>query len=269
MSAGAVNHRLAQERLHPVHRGVYLVGHTVPAPLAREMAAVLACGEGALVSHDSAASVFGFRMPRAGPIDITLPSRSSRSRPGIRVHRARSLDPEDVRCHNGLPLTAPVRTLVDVAQFLSPRDLQRAYEQTQILRLVRPAELHAALDRSPGRRGAAAIRALLDEDFRPGLTRSAAEARLLALLRAAKLPPTATNACVGRHEVDFLWQPQRLIVEMDGFAYHASRAAFERDRLRDAELQADGYRVLRVTWRQVEARPEAVIARLAQALARA
>lgn len=134
-------------------------------------------------------------------------------------------------------------------------------------RLVRPAELRAALDRSPGRHGTPALRALLDDDRKPALTRSEAEARLLALLRAADLPPTATNERVGRHEVDFVWHAQRLVVEVDGYAYHGHRAAFERDRLRAAELQACGYKVMRITWRQIEARPEAVIARLTKALA--
>jgi very-short-patch-repair endonuclease len=155
--------------------------------------------------------------------------------------------------------------LLDLAHVLSTRELRRAYEQAQILHLLRDADLGALLDRSPGRRGAPALRALIEE---PSLTRSEAEARLLDLLRAADLPPTATNARVGCHEVDFLWHPQRLVVEVDGFAYHASRAAFERDRLRDAELQADGYRVIRITWRQIDEKPEAVIARLARVLAR-
>jgi very-short-patch-repair endonuclease len=268
LSRRAIEHRLSQKRLHPVHRGVYLVGHPVPPPLARETAAILACGDGAVLSHDSAAAVWGFRTLTGEPIDITLPGRSGRSRSGIRVHSARSLDPRDVRHHSGLPLTAPVRTLIDVAQALSPRDLQRAYEQAQILRFVREADLRAALARSPGRRGGPALRALLDDDRKPALTRSEAEARLLGLLRAADLLPTAVNERVGRHEVDFLWNEQRLVVEVDGFAYHAHRAAFERDRIRDAELQAAGYRVMRVTWRQIERRSEAVIARLAEALAR-
>ena len=232
------------------------------------MAAVLARGRGAVLSHDSAATVWGFRTLTSGPIHITLPSRSNRSRPGIRVHRARSLDRAEVRHHQRIPLMAPVRTLLDLAETLSPRELERAYEEAQILRLVRPAELRSALEHERGRRGAPAIRALIDQDRKPALTRSEAEARLLALLRAADLPPTATNARIGRHEIDFLWRPQRLVVEVDGYASHAHRAAFERDRQRDAELQAAGYRVVRVTWGQVADRPEAVIARLAQALAR-
>ena len=109
---------------------------------------------------------------------------------------------------------------------------------------------------------------MLAADAAPALTRSQAEERLLALLRAAELPPTAVNGRLGGHEVELLWAAQRLVVEVDGFAYHGGRAAFERHRLRDAELQAAGYRVVRVTWRQLVERPEALIARLAQALAR-
>jgi Transcriptional regulator, AbiEi antitoxin len=226
MSGRAIDHRITSKRLHPVHRGVYLVGHALPLPLAKETAAVLACGERAVLSHESAATLWGLSAPSGGPIDITLPSRSNRSRPGIRLHFSRRLDPKDVRHHNGLPLTAPVRTIIDLAHVLPFRDLQRAYEGAQVQRLVRPSELRSALGRSPGRRGAPAIRALLDLDLKPAPTRSEAEARLLALLRAADLPPTDVNARIGRHEVDFLWRHQRLVVEVDGFAYHAHRAAF-------------------------------------------
>jgi very-short-patch-repair endonuclease len=236
--------------------------------MAEEMAAILACGKGAVLSHDTAATLWGLRGPTGGRIHITLPSRGKRSRPGIRVHSAGRLDPEEIRHHNGLPVTAPVRTIIDLALVLPFRDLQRAYEEAQVQRLVRPSELRSALGRSTGRRGAPAIRALLDLDRKPALTRSEAEARLLALLRAADLPPTEVNARIGRYEVDFLWRRQRLVVEVDGFAYHASRAAFERDRIRDAELQAAGYRVMRITRHQLQGQPEAVIARLAQALAR-
>jgi very-short-patch-repair endonuclease len=199
---------------------------------------------------------------------VTLPGRSNRSRLGIRLHRARSLDPKDVRHREGIRLTAPARTLIDLAQFISRRDLERAYEEAQVLNLVRRTELRAALERVPGRHGSPAIRALLDQASPPALTRSEGEARLLVLLRAADLSPTEVNARIGRYEVDFLWRRERLVVEVDGFAYHGNRAAFERDRLRDADLQAAGHRVIRVTWRQIENKPEALIARLAQALAR-
>jgi very-short-patch-repair endonuclease len=231
------------------------------------MAAVLACGEAAVASHDSAAFVLGLWTSYDGPIHITLPSRCNRSRPGIRVHRTHTLEPTDVRQHRGIPVTAPARTLIDLAQGLSPRALQRAIEEAQVRGLVRVSQLRAALDRIPRRRGVAQVRALLDDDLRPALTRSEAERRLLELARAAGLPPTAVNTRVGTYEVDLLWRRQRLVVEVDGYAYHAHRAAFERDRIRSADLQAAGYNVMRVTWRQIDSAPEAVIARLAGALA--
>jgi len=198
-------------------------------------------------------------------IHVTVPGRDPGAHPGIRIHRVRRLDPLDVRrCHR-IPITAPARTLLDLAEVLPIRTLERAVNEARIRRLVRPNQLLDVLERSPGRRGAGALRELLDHD--PAFTRSEAEARLLHLLRAAGLPPTAVNARIGRYEVDFLWREQRLVVEFDGYAYHSTRAAFERDRGRDADLQAAGYRVMRVTWRQLVETPEAVVARIAQALA--
>jgi very-short-patch-repair endonuclease len=268
LGRGAIRHRVARGRLHRLHRGVYLVGHPLPPPLALEAAAVLACGPGAVLSHRSAASLWGLHPAAGGPVEVTTPARGRRGGAGLRVHRVRALNPRDVRRRFGLPLTAPARTLLDLAELIDPDALRRAVEEGQLRGLTRPAELRALLDRSPGRRGAGALAAVLAADAAPALTRSQAEERLLALLRAAELPPTAVNARLGGHEVDLLWAAQRLVVEVDGFAYHGGRAAFERDRLRDAELQAAGYRVVRVTWRQLVERPEALIARLAQALAR-
>jgi very-short-patch-repair endonuclease len=267
LSRKAIQHRLDKHRLHPIHRGVYLVGHPIPPPLAREMAAVLACGDAAVISHDSAAAMWRIRSQPEGPIHITLSSRTNRSRPGIRLHFTRALGADEVRTHRGIPVTAPIRTLIDLASVLSLRELERAYEAAQVSNLLRPQALRSVLSASRARPGYATIKVLLDHDRAPALTRSEAERRLLDLLRAADLVPDGVNVRVGRHEVDFLWHEQRLVVEVDGFAYHANRAAFERDRLRDAELQAAGYRVMRVTWLQIEERPEAVIGRIAQALA--
>ena len=265
LGRGAIAHRLAQGRLHPVHRGVYLVGHAVAPPLASEMAALLVCGEGAVVSHVSAASMWSLPCPESGVIDVTIARRNPGARPGLRIHVVARLVRRDVRLHDRVPVTSPARTLLDLAAVIPPRDLERAVEEARVRRLVRPRQLLDVLERSPGRRGAGALRGLLDGE--PALTRSEAEIRLLGLLRAARLAPTAVNARVGRYEVDFLWRAQRLVVEVDGYAYHGTRAAFERDRARDAELHAAGHRVIRVTWRQLVGEPEAVIARIAQALA--
>jgi len=265
LGRGAIGHRITEQRLHPVHRGVFLVGHAVAPPLAHEMAAVLACGDGAVVSHHAAASMWSLPVPETDVIDITVIRRNPRAREGLRVHLVRRLDRRDIRAWEGVPLTAPARTLLDVAAVIPVRDLERAVNEAQIRRLVRTRQLLDVLERSRGRREARALRELLDVD--PALTRSEAEVRLLDLLRAADLPPTGVNVRIGRHEVDFVWRPQRLVVEVDGYAYHGTRAAFERDRRRDAELQAAGHRVTRVTWRQLVDRPEAVVARIAGALA--
>jgi very-short-patch-repair endonuclease len=262
---GAIAHRVAERRLHPVHRGVYLVGHPVPAPLAREMAAVLACGIGAALSHHWAAAVWELRPPARGAIDVTVAGRNPGLHRGIRIHRVRRLDPLDVRRYRAIAVTAPARTLLDLGEVVPRHHLERAIAEGLRRRLIETDQLLDLLGRSPGRRGGAALRELLNHD--PAFTRSEAEVRLLALLRAAGIPPTDVNVRLGRHEVDFLWREQRLVVEFDGYAYHSTRAAFERDRGRDADLQAAGYRVMRVTWRQLIETPEAVVARIAQALA--
>jgi very-short-patch-repair endonuclease len=164
-------------------------------------------------------------------------------------------------------VTSPPRTLLDLAEVVSPRDLERALAEAQGRGLARHNELLEQIERNPGRRGIARLRDLLQRQEGPALTRSEAEERLLALLRAARLPSPELNARVGGHEVDFLWRDASLIVEVDGYAFHSSRLAFERDRLRDAELQAAGFQVARATWRQIVDEPHALIARIAHALA--
>ena len=244
---------LADGSLRRKHRGVYALG-PLESPLTRYAAALLAVGPAAALSHQTAAALYEL-LPAPDQIDVTTTARGARQREGIRVHHTAHLPQSDVRLHHHLRLTSPERTLVDLARTRHP-GLARAVEEAQVRRLV----TEAALRRHP------ALRALLTE---PSLTRSEAERRLLALVRAAGLPPPRTNTRIGRYEVDFLWPEQRLIVEVDGFAYHASRAAFERDRARDAELTARGYRVIRVTWHQIANTPHAVVARLAAALAHA
>ena len=164
-------------------------------------------------------------------------------------------------------MTAPARTLLDLATVATPRELERAFGEAVTQRLTSPASLVAAVDVAQGHRGVRRVRSLLASEEEPALTRSEAEERFLALLREADLPPPAVNAHVSGHVVDFVWHDRRVVVEVDGFRFHSTRFAFERDRRRDAELSAAGYRVLRVTWRQLRDEPLAVIARLAGALA--
>ncbi len=239
----SVSRRLAAGRLHRLHRGVYLVGHPVPPPLALELAALLACGPTAVLSHRTAAVLWRFLPSWAGPVEVIAPDRRCRPRPGLKPHAAKLQRPE-ITTRQALRITTPARTLADLASVLDPTELERATNEAEVLGLVE------------GR------------SARAGVTRSEAERRLLALLRRAGLPPTATNTRIAGQEVDVLYAEARLVVEMDGYAFHRTRAAFERDRRRDAELAAAGFRVVRVTWRALTTEPEALIARLAGALAR-
>lgn len=260
----AIAHRVAKGRLRRLHHGVYLVG-PLESMLTRAMAAVLAYGEGALLSHQPAAVLWGLRPPPVHVMRVTVPGRDARSRDGVRAHSVARLHPKDAARHHGIPVTSPARTLLDVATQVTQRDLNRAVEEARVHRLVTDSSLDEQFKRYPGHRGTAALRGAIQPE--PALTRSEAERRLRELIRAARLPGPRINARVGRYEVDFLWTEQRLVVEVDGYAFHSSRHAFERDRRRDAELGAQGFRVIRVTWRQIVDEPEAVIATLAVALA--
>jgi very-short-patch-repair endonuclease len=245
---------------------VYAGGHTALVPLARELAAVLACGPNAVLSHYSAAWLWRLLELTVELIDVTVP-RSNRRRPGLRVHRSRSLAPEDVSMHRGIPVTAPARTLPDLAKVATPRELERAFDEALTQRITTQAALVAVVERSHGHRGTGRLRNLLTRAEEPALTRSEAEERFLGLVREAGLPSPAVNVQVGAHLVDFLWRDHGLVVEVDGYRFHSSRTAFERDRRRDADLSAGGFRVIRITWRQLVDEPMAVIARIAQALA--
>jgi very-short-patch-repair endonuclease len=166
----------------------------------------------------------------------------------------------------GIPITAPARTILDLAAVVAPRELELALSEAETRRLTSRSELRALLARVGPRPGVAALRSLLDTEAGPSLTRSEAEERCLALIRTAELPAPEVNIRIGGHEVDFLWRSEQLVIEVDGFRFHSSRGAFERDRRRDAELAALGFRVLRVTWRQIVDRPEALVARIASVL---
>lgn len=282
VSVGSVSARVRTGRFRLVHRGVYVVGPLVP-PGASEMAAVLACGPFAAVSHASAAGLWSppLDRSRANPVsycksrtmdavplvDITVARGDRRDRAGIRVHRG-CLEPGDVTHIDGIPVTTPVRTLLDLATVLGRRDMEQALARATRDGVVDLAELREIVAARPGRSGSRLLRSLVDSDAPPAMTRSQAEERLLALLRKGQLPGPRTNAPIGACEVDFLWQRERLVVEVDGFAWHGSRRSFEADRRRDASLTAQGFRVMRVTWRQIVEEPEAVIVRIGQVLAR-
>jgi very-short-patch-repair endonuclease len=262
VSEGWVRHRVTTGWLRRVHRGVYLVGPP-EAEHSAAMAAVLAIGDGALLSHGAAAVLWALRSPTPGAIDVTVLDRRARSRHGITVHHAR-LHRADATRHHGIPVTSPARTLLDLAAQTAQRDLDRATEQAQVLRRVSVHSLNEQFRRYPRHRGTAALRELIGTD--PKLTRSEAEQKLLALIRAARLPEPETNVRIAGYEVDFHWPTANLVVEVDGYAFHSTRSSFERDRRRDANLAAAGFRTARVTWRQLTTEPEALVATLARAL---
>jgi very-short-patch-repair endonuclease len=221
------------------------------------------------LSHRSAADTWGILAypARSREQHVTVIGRNPGPKPGIRIHRVKACDPRDLRAYHRIPITSPGRTLIDVAARIPVRELEGAVAEAMAKRLVTAAELDAVVERNRSRPGAARLRALLEDDRGPALTRSEAEKRMLDLIRKARLAPPAVNARVGGVEVDFLWRAQRVVVEVDGFQFHSSRLAFERDRHRDGELASRGFRVIRVTWRQIVNEPDALIRRLAQALA--
>lgn len=262
LGRGALEHRVRQGRLHRVHRGVYAVGHPRLTREGRWMAAVLACGPEAWLSHASGTALWEIGAFRGGAVDVTVANRSGR-RPGrgITLHRPRSLLPEEVTRHRGIPVTTVARAILDLAGVRPQADVERALEQAERLRLLELERLRAVLLAHPGHHGHGVLSAIVRRDWMADEpTRSDLERRFLRLCERGGIPRPLVNTRVGAYEVDFLWPDARLVVETDGRAFHGTRAAFERDRARDAQLMVAGYRVVRFTYRQVIEQPEAVAA---------
>jgi hypothetical protein len=227
------------------------------------MAAVLACGPGALLSHRSAAALHELLPSARTNVDVTVSTRR-RARARITLHHTRKLDPVDGITKDGIPVTAVARTLFDLAYVVLPRQLERAFEEADRRDLL---DLNALGRLTEGNRGRRSLRALLRTYAPdPAFTRSELERRFLRLCRDAGLPLPLTNTFVAGYEVDALWPEQRLIVEVDGYQFHSTRAAFERDRARDAVLRLAGYDVVHVSHRQLEADPAVVVRLIASLL---
>lgn len=296
LSQSGIARRIGSGRLHVLHRGVYMA---VPyaLPHTAEMAAVVAIGPGAVVSHLSAARLLGLspdpgngrgsrdrldasRCGRYGPAPKDDSPRGSSvvieisvvgpqvSRPGIRVHRVEDLAEGDRDVREGIPITSCARTIMDVAAILSTRELEGVVARAIRAGLVTEDTLLARLRR--GRRhGSRALRAVLSAPGGPAFTRSAAEEKFLGLVRKARLPAPECNVRVLRYEIDFLWRTAGVAVEIDGYEYHSSRGSFNADRERDTELLAAGITVLRLSWGQVVGDPLATAVQVGQVLARA
>ncbi len=256
--------RLAQRGiLLRMHRGVYHVG-LHPTWKSHLMAAVLAAGAGPALSHTSAAMAWGILSRKAEQwIHVTIPPERAIVRPGIRIHRT-GVPQCDLTEWERIPITTPARTLADLSGSLSEAQLEMA------LALRAGLAQRAAVEESAARRtdptGQAKLAKLLEQKAGPALTRSRAESLLLDHLRRSGLPAPTTNIRIEQWEVDFLWEATRLVLEVDGFAWHSSREAFEQDRLKDQWLEARGFRVLRFTWRQIQDHPLRTVTTIARML---
>jgi very-short-patch-repair endonuclease/predicted transcriptional regulator of viral defense system len=257
----SIKHRIAKGRLHPVGRGVYAMGRPALTLHGRWMAAVLSCGPHAALSHQSAAALWGIRASGHRSIEVSVPMRVRPRRPGIVVHRRANLAGSDLTRHEGIPVTSPVCTLIDIAARLNRDQLEAAVNEADKLGLTDPERLRSALDQATRRPGIRALRDLLD---RPTftLTDSQLERRFLPLARKAGLPVPETGRYVNGFRVDFYWPELGLVVETDGLRYHRTPAQQARDRVRDQAHTVAGLTTLRFTRAQVRFEPVHVVTTL-------
>ena len=236
------------------------------------MAAVLACGPSAVLSHRSVAALWGVRPTNRSKIDVSLPSSAVRPKAGIDVHRSVTLTPADVTAVDCIPCTTLARTLLDLADVVNPRSVERAIEQAEVLRLFDLTAVEEVLSRAGPRRGAGVLRSVLAGLEEPALTVNDLEEEFLTLCRTVSLPSPEVNVWMDIDEgpaikADFLWRRHGLVIETDGYASHGTRQAFEGDRLRDQRLRLAGYETVRFTWRQIADDPDRVAATVGAMLA--
>jgi very-short-patch-repair endonuclease len=252
-----------------LHPGVFALGHAALSIRGRWLAATFACGEHAVLSHGTAAALWELMTGQPRTFHVTVPGTAGRDMPrGVRLHRYQSLDPEhDVTVRDGIPVTTVARTLLDLATYLPPRYVRRAFAQADVLQLVDFADVQRLVAEHPRRRGTRAFAAVAYA-HRPGGDRSRSdfEERVVELCERAGFPRPRVNAMLVGLEVDVSWPELRIAVEADSFAYHRTRAAFERDRERDARLMANGFLVHRFTERQLAEAPETVVAAIRRSL---
>lgn len=248
-----IEHRIARGRLHPLRRGVYAVGRPHVTPYGRWMAAVLACGRAAVLSHDSAAALWAVRPGEKG-LEVSVVTSARRRPEGITVHRRPGLRPDELtRCH-GIPVTSPIRTLIDIALRLEREPLEAAINEAAKLDLCNPETLRSALDEAAGQPGVRALRTVL-EGRTFTLTDSELERRFLRLVRNLGLPEPKTGMWINGFKVDFHWPELGLVVETDGLRFHRTPTQQARDRIRDQTHTAAGLTPLRFTRAQVRFEP--------------
>jgi Protein of unknown function (DUF559) len=243
----AIYRRRLRGNLIGLHRGVYAVGHIALTARSRELAAVLACGPEAILSHRSAAALWGLRRTSSPRIEVTAP-RGRKGPAGITVHRSRVIHPEDRAAVDTIAVTSVARTLVDLADVASLPALERAINEAELLGLFDLAALERTLERLPNRRGRGRLRGALAL-YLPSaaFTRSKGERDFIRLCADHGLPQPSANLAIAGEEVDLIWTDARVIVEIDGRAVHGTTRAFHEDRRRDRALATKGFQVVRVT----------------------
>ena len=264
LGRGAIQHRVRIGRLHRVHRGVYAVGHVVATLRGNWMAAVLACGPLAVLSHVDAARLWGILRGSFGPIHVTAP-RSRHAPEGVVLHRVRELDPRDHGRLHDIPVTSLARTLLDIAELVNVRRLVGTIEAADRLRIIDMNETRSTIERNPGRRGIPILTTACGEALGEARhTKTELERLLLTVCADAGLPLPAMNVVVEGEEVDAHWPGTTLVVELDSWEWHRARAAFERDRAKNLKLEAAGYSVVPLTHRQLTRDRQVVGGRLRQ-----
>jgi hypothetical protein len=262
-NAREIEHRVARGRLHVAMRGVYAVGWPELTRNRRWMAAVLACGDGAALSHRSAAALWGIGTERPGVVDISVSRRAELRRPGLHVRGRPSVAVEDIAFRDGIPVTAPARTMVDLATELHELRVERAVNEADKRDLIDPETLRSELDRYAGEPGAPLLRRLLDKrTFR--LSDSDLEVLFRPIAIAADLPPPLTKQRVNSYEVDFFWPGIGLVVETDGLRYHRMPSTQARDARRDRAHVLAGMTALRFTHYEIKYEPSQVCEELRQ-----
>lgn len=267
LTASAIEYRVSIGRLHLVHRGVYAVGHDDLDVRGRWMAAVLACGRRAVLSHRSAARLWGIADAASPRIDVTAPGQGGTVRKAIRRHRVRRLPSEDTTTADEIPVTTVARTLFDLAEVMDQSAIEGAFETAERRELLDMRAVLLTARRNPGRRAHKQLRSLLPSLCPAEPTRSELERLFHRMCLVADLPRPQVNALAAGKEVDALWPEARLAVEVDSWEFHKTRGAFERDRVRDAALLVAGYRVVRITYRRLTDEPAEVAQTIRRLLA--
>ncbi len=258
LSEELVKGRVRSGALISVHEGVFAVGRARLDKRGDWMAAVLATGPHAVLSHGSAAELWSIRQSRGLP-EVTRRSGGT-TRSGVRLHQTRILEPVEMTTEAGIPVTSVERTLLDISADLYDRQLERAVVAADRTGRLRWPELDRLLARTPRRKGAARLRRVAHRVSPYAIeAKSPLEVDFLAVCRDAGLPQPHVNALIEGHLVDFLWPAQRIVVETDGYRYHSDRIAFERDRERSVALSAAGYEVHRVTYAMLRSGPGTVV----------